>query len=63
MPFVFLYIVGCGLCGVMGRKTTFGFTGHFLLALFLTPLLDFLIQTVGRPSARALERMQSRKPD
>jgi hypothetical protein len=37
----------------MGRKTTFGFTGHFLLALFLTPLLDFLIQTVGRPSARA----------
>lgn len=52
MPLIllFFYLLLCALCGMMGRKTAFGFLGHFLLALILTPMGDFLIQIVGRPS-------------
>lgn len=52
MPVVvlILYLAGCVVCAVMGRNTTIGFVGHFILAALLTPLLDFLIQAVGRPS-------------
>lgn len=55
MPTVILilYLAGCIVCAVMGRNTTIGFVGHFILAALLTPLLDFLIQAVGRPSLRA----------
>ncbi|MDR3374535.1 MAG: hypothetical protein P4L98_12480 [Ancalomicrobiaceae bacterium] len=63
MPLILivLYLLACGLCGWMGRNTTIGFMGHFLMALFLTPLLDFLIQAVGRPSTRMLDKIQSWK--
>lgn len=49
---VLLYLLLCVLCGLLGRNTAFGFLGHFLLALILTPIGDFLIQLVGRPSGR-----------
>lgn len=52
-----LYLAACAVCGFMGRNTTFGFVGHFLLAFFLTPPVNFVIQAVGRPSARAREKM------
>ena len=58
---VLLYLLGCVTCGIMGRNTTFGFMGHFLLALILTPLVDFVIQAVGRPSARMVEKMLAAK--
>lgn len=61
MPVVILilYLAGCVVCAAMGRNTTIGFVGHFILAALLTPFLDFLIQAVGRPSlsARAKERV------
>ncbi|WP_298371476.1 hypothetical protein [Azospirillum sp.] len=61
MPIIFsgLYITACVVCGVMGRNTVFGFMGHFLLALFLTPMVDFVIQAVGRPSARLRDKILS----
>jgi len=64
MPIVLssLYLMGCLVCGVMGRNTTFGFMGHFLLALLLTPLIDFVILAVGRPSVRMVEKLLSQKP-
>ncbi|MQP67223.1 hypothetical protein GE253_18010 [Niveispirillum sp. SYP-B3756] len=46
---ILLYGLSCGVCGFMGRKTTFGFIGHFLLAIFITPLLSFIIQAITRP--------------
>jgi len=45
-----IYILACAVCGFMGRRTTIGFMGHFLLSFILTPILDFLVQLVGRPS-------------
>lgn len=63
MPIVLssLYLMGCLVCGIMGRNTTFGFMGHFLLALLLTPLVDFVVQAVGRPSVRMVEKLLSQK--
>ncbi|WP_200475334.1 hypothetical protein [Azospirillum argentinense] len=46
----------------MGRNTTIGFIGHFLLALFLTPPVNFVIQAVGRPSTREREKMLTTRP-
>lgn len=59
--FLILYLLGCATCGIMGRNTTVGFMGHFLLALILTPLLDFVIQAVGRPSIRIVEKILAAK--
>lgn len=44
-----LYGLSCAICGFMGRKTTFGFIGHFLLAILITPLISFIIQAATRP--------------
>lgn len=58
MPFfaILLYLAACAVCGFMGRNTTFGFVGHFLMAFFLTPPVNFVVQAVGRPSAQAREK-------
>lgn len=56
-----LYLAACLVCGIMGRNTTFGFVGHTLLALFITPPVDFLVQALGRPSAHYLERLRRRR--
>lgn len=53
---ILLYLTACAVCGFMGRNTTFGFVGHFLMAFLLTPLVDFVVQAVGRPSAQAREK-------
>jgi hypothetical protein len=52
MPIVvaFLYLLSCIICGLMGRATAFGFLGHFLLSLVITPIGDALVQIAGRPS-------------
>lgn len=48
---VVLYVLAAVVCGLMGRRTTFGFIGHFILGLVLTPLGDWLIQVAGRTIA------------
>ncbi len=55
-----IYFAGCLLCGYMGRKTTFGAVGHFWLAVFLTPILAFVIQAVGRQAKQALPEQPRR---
>lgn len=57
-----LYIAACALCGIMGRNTTVGFIGHFFVALLLTPLVDFIIQLLGRPSALLREKLKAPGP-
>lgn len=52
MIVIILYGMACGLCGFMGRNTAFGFIGHFLLAIFITPIASFAIQAITRPGAR-----------
>lgn len=47
---VLVYLTLCALCGLMGRRTAVGFLGHFLLAMFITPVGDLLVQLVARPS-------------
>lgn len=62
---IVLYVLGCVVCGIMGRKTAWGFIGHFFLALVITPLGDFFVQLAGRPASdirRKIERM-SESPD
>ena len=53
-----LYLTACVLCGLIGRRTAFGFIGHFILALIVTPVGDLLIQLVGRPSREIRRRVQ-----
>lgn len=55
---VFLYLTLCALCGLLGRHTAFGFLGHFLLALVITPVGDFLIQMVARPSRELRRKLE-----
>ncbi|MDR3436276.1 hypothetical protein [Telmatospirillum sp.] len=54
---VFLYVIACVICGLMGRKTAFGFLGHFLLALVVTPIIDALAQLAGRPRREIREQI------
>jgi hypothetical protein len=63
MPLIVLvlYVAACAVCGVMGRNTTIGFTGHFFMALLLTPVIDFVVQVVGRPNARMRDKLQALK--
>lgn len=63
MPVIFfgLYLAACMVCGIMGRNTTLGFVGHTLLALFITPVADFIIQALGRPTAYYLNRLRTRR--
>lgn len=53
-----LYLIACVLCGLIGRNTAFGFMGHFILSLLVTPIGDFLIQLVARPSREIRQRLQ-----
>ena len=43
-----LYLLACGLCAYMGRDTRAGALGHFLLAMLLTPIADFLFQWANK---------------
>ena len=63
MPFIVLvlYIAACAVCGIMGRNTTIGFLGYFFMALLLTPVVDFVVQAVGRPNARLRDKLQALK--
>ena len=60
---VLLYLIACILCGLIGRNTAFGFLGHFILSLFVTPVGDFLIQLVARPSREIRQRLQEKDDD
>lgn len=60
---IFLYLVACVLCGLIGRNTAFGFMGHFILSLFITPIGDFLIQLIARPSREMRRRLKEADDD
>lgn len=47
-----LYLIACAICGLLGRTTTFGFMGHFIVALLLSPIFDLLILIACRPISR-----------
>jgi len=53
-----LYVVACVLCGLLGRTTAFGFAGHFLLALVISPVFDLLILVACRPSREIRKRIE-----
>lgn len=53
-----IYLLACIVCGMLGRKTSFGFLGHFLLAVFITPIGDFLVQIIARPSRELREKLK-----
>lgn len=55
---IMLYILAAVVCGLLGRHTSFGFLGHFLLAIIITPIGDFLVQLVARPSKEIRRRIQ-----
>jgi hypothetical protein len=55
---VMLYLMACAVTGFMGRHTAIGFVGHFLLSIVITPLIDFLIQAIGRPNRDIRRRLE-----
>jgi hypothetical protein len=64
---IVLYLLGCAVCGFMGRNTAWGFLGHFFLAAVITPIGGFFVQLAGRPSREMRERLaraarRERKP-
>lgn len=55
---IMLYLLACLVTGIMGRKTTIGFLGHFFLSIVITPIVDFLIQVVARPNRDIRRKME-----
>ena len=55
---IVIYLLACIVCGMLGRRTSFGFLGHFLLAIVITPIGDFLVQIVARPSRELREQLK-----
>lgn len=55
---IILYFLAATVCGLLGRRTSFGFLGHFLLAIVITPIGDFLVQLVARPSKEVREKIR-----
>jgi len=55
---IILYLLAAIVCGLLGRKTSFGFLGHFILAIVITPIGDFLVQLVARPSREVREKIK-----
>ncbi len=55
---IVIYLLACIVCGMLGRRTSFGFLGHFLLAIVITPIGDFLVQVVARPSRELREKLK-----
>lgn len=55
---IILYLLAAIVCGALGRRTSFGFLGHFILAIVLTPIGDFLIQLVARPSKEVRDKVR-----
>jgi len=53
-----LYLVACAICGLLGRDTAFGFMGHFVVALLLSPLFDLLILVACRPSREIRKQIE-----
>lgn len=51
MPFLGIgaYVLLAAAVGWLGRRRIIGFTGFFLLSLFLTPLLIALVLMIGAP--------------
>ena len=55
---IILYLLAAIVCGLLGRKTSFGFLGHFIMAVVITPIGDFLVQLVARPSREVREKIK-----
>ncbi len=58
---VFLYVLFCILVGICGSQRRMGFTGTFLLSLFVTPVIVLIVLLMTGPSAR-LERLKRPLP-
>ena len=56
---IILYILAAVICGLLGRRTSFGFLGHFIVALIITPIGDFLVQLIARPSREIREKLNN----
>ncbi len=52
------YLLACGLCAFMGRNTRAGALGHFLLAMVVTPIGDFLFQWANKPPRQSSSSRQ-----
>lgn len=53
LAFLAVYLVFSILVGLAGSQRRMGFTGTFLLSLFVTPLIALLVLLVTGPSRRA----------
>jgi ABC-type multidrug transport system permease subunit len=47
------YLVFCILVGLCGSQRRMGFTGTFLLSLFVTPVIALIVLLITGPSRRA----------
>ena len=59
LAFLAVYVVFSILVGLAGSQRRMGFTGTFLLSLFITPLIMLLVLLVTGPSRRAELRRQT----
>ena len=53
LAFLAVYLVFCILVGLSGSQRRMGFTGTFLLSIFITPLIALLVLLITGPSRRA----------
>ncbi len=54
LPLAFLaaYLAFCILVGLCGSQRRMGFTGTFLLSIFITPVLALIVLLITGPSRR-----------
>ena len=54
LPLAFLgaYLVFCILVGLCGSQRRMGFTGTFLLSIFVTPIVALIVLLITGPSRR-----------
>ena len=52
LALLFAYVIFCILVGLCGSQRRMGFTGTFLLSLFITPILALALILITGPSRR-----------
>jgi hypothetical protein len=54
------YLIFCALVGLCGIHRRMGFTGTFILSIFVTPVVALVVLLITAPSRRIESERQSR---
>ena len=61
LALIVTYLIFCVLVGLCGSQRRMGFTGAFLLSLFLTPVVTLIVLLITGPSRSVELKARSSK--